>query len=84
MKYYILHVFRASTPYKEKPFDHFKNLYKLKPLVNFDVNLTTSLLSGSLQLKLAVSFTWFGGKDLITQSGRTVINNYCSSVSSAT
>ena len=31
-------------------------------------------------MKMTVSFILFGGKDLTTQSDRTVINNYCLSV----
>ena len=40
MKYNILHVFRTSNSFKEKRSDHFKDLHKLKLLINFDVNLT--------------------------------------------
>ena len=43
MKYHILHHFRTSTPFKESPFDHFKDLHKIGPLTNFDVNLTSFL-----------------------------------------
>ena len=42
MKYHILHDFRTSTPFKEKFSDHFEDVYKLKLLKNFDVNLTSS------------------------------------------
>ena len=41
MKYNILHDFRTSTPFKEKSFDYFKDLHKLK-LLTFDANLTSS------------------------------------------
>ena len=37
-KYYILHVFRTTTPFKEIPSDNFYNLHKLKHLENFGVN----------------------------------------------
>ena len=43
MKYDILHVFRTSTAFKGKCFDHFKDIYKLKLLTNFDVSLTSFL-----------------------------------------
>ena len=43
MKYDILHVFRTSTAFKEKSSDHFKGIYKLKLLTNFDVNMTSFL-----------------------------------------
>ena len=43
MKYQILHDFRTPTPFKEKSSDHFKDLYKLKLLTNFNVNLTSFL-----------------------------------------
>ena len=43
MKYYILHVFRTTAPFKEKFFDYFKYVHKLKLLTNFYFNLTTSL-----------------------------------------
>ena len=44
MNYYTWHVFRISTPFKEKLSDHFKGLRKLKLLTNSDVNLITSLV----------------------------------------
>ena len=53
MKYHILHDFRPSTPFKEKPSDHFKDLHKLKLLKNFDVNLI-SLLGGVINYVLNV------------------------------
>ena len=34
-------------------------------------------------MKMTISFTRFDGKDLTTQSDRTVTNNYCLSVSTA-
>ena len=43
MKYQVLHVFRASTTFKKKSSDHFKDLHKLKLLTNFDVNITSFL-----------------------------------------
>ena len=43
MKYHILHVFRTSTASKEKSSDHFKDLYNLKLLTNFDVNMASFL-----------------------------------------
>ena len=43
MKYHLLHLIsRTSTPCKEKSPDHFKDLYKLTLLKNFDVNMTSS------------------------------------------
>ena len=42
MKYHFLHDFGISTPPEEKCSDHFKDLHKLKLLINFDVNLTSS------------------------------------------
>ena len=42
MKYHILHDLRTSTPFKEKTSDHLKDLYTLKPLTTFDVNLILS------------------------------------------
>ena len=39
MKYHILHDFGMSTSYKEKSSDRFKELYNLKLLTNFNVNL---------------------------------------------
>ena len=40
---YLFYVFRTSTPFREKPSDHFKDLHQLKVLINFDVNLIISL-----------------------------------------
>ena len=41
--YHIMRDFRASTPFKEKSSDHFKDLHRLKLLTNFEVSLTSSL-----------------------------------------
>ena len=38
-----VHVFRTSTAFKEKSTDHFKYIYELKLLTNFDVNMTSFL-----------------------------------------
>ena len=43
MKYNILHVFIASTAFKEKSSNHFKDIYKLNLLTNFDLNMTSFL-----------------------------------------
>ena len=43
MKYYILHDFRTSTPFKEKSSDRYKDLHKMELLASFDVNLTSCL-----------------------------------------
>ena len=43
IKYYILHIFKTSTPSKEKPLYQLKDLHKLKLLTYFDVSLTASL-----------------------------------------
>ena len=43
MKYNILHVFRTSTAFEENSSDHFKDIYKLKLLTNFHVNMTSFL-----------------------------------------
>ena len=43
IKYHILHEFGTSTPFTKTSSDQFKDLYKLKLLTNFDVNLTTFL-----------------------------------------
>ena len=40
MKYYILHVFRISIAFKKKFSEHFKDIYKLKLLTSFNVNMT--------------------------------------------
>ena len=43
MKYHVLHEFITSTPFEEKSSDHFKDIYKLKLLTNFDISLTSFL-----------------------------------------
>ena len=47
LKYHIVHDFRTSTSFKEKFSAHFKDLHKVKPLTNFDVN-PTSLPGGAM------------------------------------
>ena len=42
MKYHILHDFETSTLFREKSSDYSEDLYKLKLLTSFDVNLTLS------------------------------------------
>ena len=40
MKYHhIMHVFRTSVAFKEESSDHFNDVYELKLLTNFDVNM---------------------------------------------
>ena len=46
MKYHILHVFRTSIEFIKKSSDHFKDIYKLKLLTSFDVNMTSFLKGG--------------------------------------
>ena len=41
MKYHVLH--DTTTPFEEKSSDHFKDIYKLKLLTNFDISLTSFL-----------------------------------------
>ena len=55
MKYHILHDFRTFVPFKEKSFDQFKDLHKLKLLPNFDVTLT-SFLGGVLNSTFDTKF----------------------------
>ena len=43
MKYHISHDFRTPTPFKERFSDHFKDLYELNLLTNFDVSHTSFL-----------------------------------------
>ena len=43
MKYHILHVFRTSIEFINKSSDLFKDIYKLKLLTSFDVNMTSFL-----------------------------------------
>ena len=49
MTYHILHDFRASTSFQEKSSDYFKDLYKLKLLTNFEINLASSLTCNILK-----------------------------------
>ena len=57
MKYQMLHVFRTSTAIKEKSSDHFKDIYELKLLTNFDGQYdVTSRRSFKLCAK---PFGWF-------------------------
>ena len=39
MKYHIFQVFKTSIEFIEKSSDHFKDIYKLKVLTSFDVNM---------------------------------------------
>ena len=43
MKYHIFYVFKTSIEFIKKSFDHFKDIYKLKLLTSFDVNMTSFL-----------------------------------------
>ena len=43
MKCHILHAFGTSTAFSGKFSDHFKDIYKLKLLTSFDVNMTSFL-----------------------------------------
>ena len=43
MKYHIFQVLKTSIEFIEKSSDHFKDLYKLKLLTSFDVNMTSFL-----------------------------------------
>ena len=43
MKYHILHVFRTSVEFIKKSSNCFKDIYKLKLLTSFDVNMTSFL-----------------------------------------
>ena len=43
MKYHILHVFRTCIEFIKKSSYHFKDIYKLKLLTSFDVNMTPFL-----------------------------------------
>ena len=42
-KYHVLNEFITSTPFEEKSSDHFKDVYKLKLVTNFDISLTSFL-----------------------------------------
>ena len=55
MKYYILHVFRASTPFIEKKSSgHFKDFHKMKLFTNFNVNMTLSQGGGVVNKKIKI------------------------------
>ena len=54
MKYHILHVFRNSIEFIKKSSDHYKDIYKLKLLTSFDVNMT-SFLNGAPNYVLNLS-----------------------------
>ena len=43
MKYHIFQVFKISIEFIEKSSDHFKDIYKLKLLTSFDINMTSFL-----------------------------------------
>ena len=43
MKYHILQVFKTSIEFIKNSSDHFKDIYKLKLLTSFDVNMTSFL-----------------------------------------
>ena len=43
MKHHIFQVYKASIEFIEKSTDHFKDIYKLKLLTSFDVNMTSFL-----------------------------------------
>ena len=43
MKYHVLNVFRTSIEFIKKSSQHFKDIYKLKLLTSFDVNMTSFL-----------------------------------------
>ena len=43
MKYYIFQVFKTSIEFIKKSSDHFKDIYKLKLLTRFHVNMTSFL-----------------------------------------
>ena len=43
MKYHILHVFRTSIEFRKKSSVHFTDIYKLKLLTNFNVNMMSFL-----------------------------------------
>ena len=67
MKYRTLHDFGASTPFKEKSSDHFKDVHKLKLLTNFDVNLT-SFLGGETNNVVNVKFVTPGVQVRLTSN----------------
>ena len=43
MKYHIFYVFKISIEFRKKSSDHFTDIYKLKLLTSFDVNMTSFL-----------------------------------------
>ena len=43
MEYHVLHDFINSVSFGEEFSDHFKDIYKLKLLTNFDISLTSFL-----------------------------------------
>ena len=43
MKCHILQVFKTSIQFIKKSSDHFKDIYKLKLMTSFDVNMTSFL-----------------------------------------
>ena len=43
MKYHILQFFKTSIKFIEKSSDHFRDIYKLKFLTSYDVNMTSFL-----------------------------------------
>ena len=43
MKYHILQVLKTSIEFMRKSSDHFEDIYKLKLLTSFDVNVTSFL-----------------------------------------
>ena len=43
MKYHLFQVFKPSIEFIKKSSDHFKDIYKLKLLTSFDVNMTSFL-----------------------------------------
>ena len=43
MKYHIFQVVKSSIDFIKKSSDHFKDIYKLKLLTSFDVNMTSFL-----------------------------------------
>ena len=43
MKYYIFQIFKTPIEFIKKSADHFEDIYKLKLLTSFDVNMTSFL-----------------------------------------
>ena len=61
MKYHVWHNF-ITSPFEEKSSDHFKDIYKLKLLANFDISLT-SFLGGVMNFSNhspKLGFFWWG------------------------